>query len=347
MALNWQDVAQVRFQDTTQAAKNISDSLSSLGDPLQGVIDSQTEDRQNALENAIARQQMQATGMSAMASGMNAQANMAEVQRKLNPDTIAMENAKIAAQTESYLASALSSKATVYDSKVKAWALNGANGPMPQPDFGNYGNNTPTSVDGGNTPTTAPIPGDGTTGSIATTTQNTTPLDSVLQQYKHVNIYPSARPALTAKADESNVNHLLTNFKDSLPSSTATNEDWFNHKRDITQYLSSGGILKLDRDRIVDRYLSTHERTSQKDLITARANDITNQVRYAAGSTNAQDYQHLTRGDYIGALGEQEGGKTYLNNMSNAYIYIRLTICPISNYFYVWRCLSWTIYINY
>ena len=119
MALNWQDVAQVRFQDTAQAAKNISDSLSSLGDPLQGVIDSQTEDRQNALENAIARQQMQATGMSAMASGMNAQANMAEVQRKLDPTYIDMQNAEIAAKTQMYAAQKLDYENKARDSEFK------------------------------------------------------------------------------------------------------------------------------------------------------------------------------------------------------------------------------------
>ncbi len=119
MALNWQDVAQVRFQDTTQAAKNISDSLGSLGDPLQAVIDSQTEDRQDALDSAIARQQAQATGMSAMASGMNAQASMLDIQRKTSPEYIEMENQKIQAQIQMYAAQKLDYENKARDSEFK------------------------------------------------------------------------------------------------------------------------------------------------------------------------------------------------------------------------------------
>jgi hypothetical protein len=124
MALNWQDVAQVRFQDTTQAAKNISDSLSSLGDPLQGVIDSQTEDRQNALDSAIAQQQMQAQRMSAMASGMNAQANMLDIQRQLDPAYIDMQNRKTEAGILQAEASAGSSRAAQKLNELKYGMFN-------------------------------------------------------------------------------------------------------------------------------------------------------------------------------------------------------------------------------
>ena len=82
MALNWQDVAQVRFQDTTQAAKNISDSFSSIASPLQDVMQTQTDDRQSAMENAIARQQADSQRISAMSSDMNARTNLSDSQNR-------------------------------------------------------------------------------------------------------------------------------------------------------------------------------------------------------------------------------------------------------------------------
>ena len=92
MALNWQDVAQVRFQDTSQATKNLADSFANIASPLQDVIQTQTDDRQNALDNSVSR-------MTAQASGMNAMSSYQDTLRKMTPEYQALQKAQTEAQT--------------------------------------------------------------------------------------------------------------------------------------------------------------------------------------------------------------------------------------------------------
>ena len=149
MALNWQDVAQVRFQDTTQAAKNLSDSFKTVASPLQDVLQTQTDDRQNALDSSVSR-------MAAQASGMNAMSSYQDTMRKMTPEYIALQNAQVEAQTLQAQSAAQKAQSDAEFNKAKLEYMSGlGNGS----DWRNQGSasvtpsiGTPTSIPSLDTP---------------------------------------------------------------------------------------------------------------------------------------------------------------------------------------------------
>lgn len=307
MALNWQDVAQVRFQDTTQAAKNISDSLSSLGDPLQAVIDSQTEDRQNALENAIARQQVQAQGMGAIASNMNAQANMAEVRRKLDPDYIAMENAETAAKTQMYAAQTLN-----YENQAKE---NEFTNNILRNRFPQYFNQSPAGTTGAT---------GATDGTLDTTSIQPAPglVNSTDSDFLNSKI-PGMGGMFTDQNNQTNSSFLIEKYASKL-NETSTNVGYLDLKENMMQDLKAASVSDANSIKIIDNVFGNFQIEVAKDRSTAikadnKVNIITASDNFLA-TGNIADVVNLTKADFVTAYGDVKGKETYTAMLDKAYV---------------------------
>ena len=284
-------------------------------------MQSQTEREQAAIDNVYKQHTAKAQQMGALASGMNAMSNYADVQHKLSPAYLEAQKAQTAAElaraqaTQSQADAAHeAAQVDAFNARVKVWYLGGKQGP--RPEF----NGTPT------TPPTLEVPTDTNTPPTAPSTTEssimaqgvTTPLDSAISTYTDVNMFPDLKGMMTAENDQSNVNYIRKNFKP--PSANASNVDWFNHKKEINQFLSSKGITdKVDRNRITDQYLGGYDRTAQDSLNAARDTDLLDNVRTAVYSSNSEDFKHLTRADYAKVLGPDEGGKQFDANQNKVY----------------------------
>jgi|LWDU01.1.fsa_nt_gi hypothetical protein len=336
MALNWQDVAQVRFQDTTQAAKNISDSLGSLGDPLQAVIDSQTEDRQNALDSAIAQQQMKATGMSAMASGMNAMSSYADTQYKLTPEYQQMMQDTATADLLGAQAQSQASQVDAFQAQTKAWYMDGRQGP--KPTWGGFNSNSYTGNTGNTSlPTSSvdtmnsTVPGSGDNVPVDEFTAinaqfaghpgypdmsvnnvpSATPLDNALSGYAHTSMYPDIQETMVADVDAQNIAYIIKNFK--TPDANAPEEEWFRYKQDIKQSLV-GTVGPQYTKPLLDQVFQTYGKTNYPSVEDAMRADNMNTVKRDVLSSDPARFRQYSRKDYISTLGEAEGTKLFESN---------------------------------
>ena len=304
MALNWQDVAQVRFQDTTQAADNIAKSMSSLFDPLQDIIDSQTEDNQNALDSAIAQQQMKATGMSAMASGMNAQANMAEVQRKLDPAYIDMQNAETAAKTQMYAAQTLNYENQAKESEFTNNIL--------RKRFPQYFNQPPVDTTGA------------TDGTLDTTSIQPAPglVNSTDSDFLNSKI-PGMGGMFTDQNNQTNSSFLIEKYASKL-NETSTNVGYLDLKENMMQDLKSASVSDANSTKIIDSVFGNFQIEVAKDRSTAikadnKVNIITASDNFLAYG-NIADVVNLTKADFVTAYGDVKGKETYTAMLDKAYV---------------------------